>query len=188
MILLIDNYDSFVHNLARYIREHGEETLVLRNDQITVDECLALAARGIVLSPGPGRPASAGICCALLVRAATVPVLGVCLGHQCLAQVYGGAVVPSQEPMHGRASEVFHDGSGVLRDLPSPFKAGRYHSLSVQLDKSPTLVVQAHSADGEIMAMRHTERPHHGVQFHPESLLTAQGAKIVENFLTLTRS
>ena len=185
MILLIDNYDSFVHNLARYIREAGQVTEVIRNDVCTVDDILKKQADGIVLSPGPGRPETAGICCDLIRAAAEIPLLGVCLGHQCLAEVYGGDVVPSREPMHGRPGLIHHDGTGILRGLPSPFSAGRYHSLAVRLPETASICVQAHTEDQEIMAMRHTARPHHGVQFHPESLLTDHGRVIIANFLQL---
>lgn len=186
MILLIDNYDSFVHNLARYLRKQGAQTRIIRNDQYSVAECLSWGVDGVVLSPGPGRPESAGICCALLTAAEATPVLGVCLGHQCMAHVWGGQVVSAKEPMHGRASEIFHDGTGVLHAVPSPFMAGRYHSLGVQIESSDFLIKQAQCMDGEVMAMRHCEKPQHGVQFHPESLLTSQGEKIMENFLKLT--
>lgn len=187
MILIVDNYDSFVHNLARYVREAGEETLVARNDAAPVAALLARRPSGIILSPGPGRPADAGVCVELIRAAPGVPVLGVCLGHQALAEAYGGLTVPSREPMHGRTSIIDHDGSGLFAGLPSPMTAGRYHSLSVDIAQAPDLLVQARAADGEIMAMRHRNLPHHGLQFHPESLLTEYGRRLVQAFAAMCR-
>lgn len=185
MILVIDNYDSFVHNLARYVRETGQETIVWRHDARSVSECLGLSPDAIILSPGPGRPEDAGICKALIAAAPDIPILGVCLGHQALAEVYGGATVPSREPMHGRTSVIAHDGTGVFAGLPSPLTVGRYHSLSVDITDARDLIIQARSGDGEIMAMRHRDRPHHGVQFHPESLLTPEGRAMIETFVAM---
>lgn len=185
MILLIDNYDSFVHNLARYVRETGEDTIVWRNDERSVTDCLALAPSGIILSPGPGRPDDAGICKALIVAATETPILGVCLGHQALAEACGGATVAAREPMHGRTSTIDHDGTGVFAGLPSPLTVGRYHSLSVDVAGASDLIIQARAGDGEIMAMRHRSRPHHGVQFHPESLLTPQGRAMIKTFVAM---
>ncbi|NHK27973.1 aminodeoxychorismate/anthranilate synthase component II [Parvularcula flava] len=185
MILVIDNYDSFVHNLARYVRETGEETVVWRNDERSVADCLVLSPSGIILSPGPGRPDDAGICKALIAAAPAIPILGVCLGHQALAEVYGGATVPSREPMHGRTNVIEHDGTGVFAGLPSPLTVGRYHSLSVDIIDATDLIIQARAGDGDIMAMRHRDRPHHGVQFHPESLLTPEGRAMIEAFVAM---
>ncbi|GGD13642.1 anthranilate synthase component II [Aquisalinus flavus] len=185
MILVIDNYDSFVHNLARYVRETGEETIVWRNDERSVADCLALAPSGIILSPGPGRPAEAGICKTLIAAATETPILGVCLGHQALGEACGGATVASREPMHGRTSVIDHDGTGVFAGLPSPLAVGRYHSLSVDVAGAPDLIIQARAGDGEIMAMRHRSCPHHGVQFHPESLLTPEGRAMIETFVAM---
>ena len=186
MILIIDNYDSFVHNLARYVREAGEQAVtVRRNDMLGVADCLAMAPAGIILSPGPGRPADAGVCIDLVRAAPEIPMLGVCLGHQAIAEAYGGRTVRSREPMHGRASPVSHDASGLLAGLPSPFSAGRYHSLSTDITGCADIQVQARAPDGEIMALRHVRYPHHGVQFHPESLLTTGGRDIVGRFVAL---
>jgi len=185
VILVIDNYDSFVHNLARYVRETGEETIVWRHDVHSVAECLALSPSGIILSPGPGRPDDAGICKALIAAAPETPILGVCLGHQALAEVHGGATVPSREPMHGRTSVIDHDGTGLFNGLPSPLTVGRYHSLSVDISDASDILIQARARDGEIMAMRHRTHPHHGVQFHPESLLTSEGRAMIETFVAM---
>ncbi len=185
MILVIDNYDSFVHNLARYVRELGGATTVHRNDTLLVAECCAMSLQGIILSPGPGQPETAGICKELIAACPDTPLLGVCLGHQCLAEVYGGETVPSKEPMHGRSSKITHDATGVFEGLVSPIEAGRYHSLSVNIDNAEDLIVQAATEDGEIMGLRHREFPHFGVQFHPESLLTVKGVDIIRNFIKL---
>ena len=189
MILVLDNYDSFVHNLARYITELGGEPLVRRNDAVTVVEVRAMAPSHLVISPGPCTPAESGIA-PELVRAlvGTVPMLGVCLGHQCIAAALGGRIVRGKRPMHGRASEIEHDGTGILAGLPSPLRAGRYHSLVVEEESLPAaLRVTARSEEGEIMALEHREHPVFGVQFHPESVLTALGHDIMRNFL-LVRS
>ncbi|GJL90987.1 anthranilate synthase component II [Hyphococcus sp.] len=186
MILVIDNYDSFVNNLARYVREAGRETIVLRNDAATVAECLEMKPEGVIISPGPKSPADAGISLDLL-RAldACTPLLGVCLGHQCLVEVFGGVTCRAGHPLHGEASEIWHDGSGIFTGVPSPMMAARYHSLiSVPAATGP-MSCTAWSLDGELMAVTHKERPWFGVQFHPESLLTPHGRKLIENFLTL---
>lgn len=188
MILIIDNYDSFVHNLARYVREAGQEACVVRNDAETVPALLARHPAGLILSPGPGRPAEAGVCIELIRAAPALPVLGVCLGHQAMAEAYGGQTVRSIDPMHGRTSTITHDGSGLFEGLPSPMTVGRYHSLSVDIAGATGLAVQARTADGEIMAMRHRSLPHHGLQFHPESLLTGYGRQLVEAFAALCRA
>ncbi len=187
MILIIDNYDSFVHNLARYVRELGYETIVVRNDEKTISDLCSMKPRAIILSPGPGRPEGAGVCKELIQEMTDTPILGVCLGHQCLAEVYGGKTVPSQEPMHGRASEIEHLSEGVFLNISSPIMVGRYHSLSVALPEDTELLIQAKTQDGEIMAFAHKQYPHHGVQFHPESLLTEQGKEMISNFLKMIK-
>lgn len=185
MIVLLDNYDSFVHNLARYVRELGGEPHVLRNDAVTTDDVAELTPTHIIISPGPCTPAEAGISVEVIRRLGpAVPVLGVCLGHQAIGAAYGGRVVRAREPMHGRTSPITHDGSGVLRGLPSPFRATRYHSLALERTSLPAeLLVNATSEDGDIMGVRHAEHPVHGVQFHPESVLTEHGHAIVRRFL-----
>ena len=188
MILVIDNYDSFVHTLARYIREAGAETRVLRNDAMSAAAFVALGADAVVLSPGPKSPREAGVCLDLLsCLPQTVPVLGVCLGCQALAEAFGGRTVPARRPLHGEASLVRHDGSGVLAGVPSPFAAGRYHSLIAEAAPNGAVVANAWSEEGEIMGLRHVAAPWHGVQFHPESVLTPQGRAVIGNFLALTR-
>ena len=187
MIVVIDNYDSFVHNLARYIRLAGSDTLVVRNDVLTVAEILDKNPSGIVISPGPCGPAEAGISVEL-IRAAIlqkIPVLGVCLGHQCLAVAMGGRVIRSSAPMHGRCSLLYHSGTGVMQGIPSPCHVGRYHALIVDVGDVPDMVVTARSDEGEVMAMNHTHRPVFGVQFHPESILTEHGQQMVQNFVEM---
>ena len=185
MILVIDNYDSFVHNLARYIRELGWATEVVRNDAVGL---AGIAARGpshIVLSPGPCTPNEAGISCALIERFGhTTPILGVCLGHQCIGQAFGGTVVRARRPMHGKTSLIRHDESDIFAGLPNPLRAARYHSLVVAKEGLPAdLVITAESAEGEIMGLRHRRLPVVGVQFHPEAVLTEQGYDLLRNFL-----
>ncbi len=190
MILLIDNYDSFVHNLARYVHELGGDAMVRRNDEITVSDIEALAPSHIILSPGPCAPAQAGISTALVRRLGpTVPILGVCLGHQCIGAAYGGDVVRASHPVHGRTSPIVHDASSVLTDLPSPFPGARYHSLVIARSSLPaSLRAFAFSEDdGEIMAVEHREHPVVGVQFHPESAATEYGYWILDRFLRGTR-
>ena len=187
MLLILDNYDSFTYNLVQYFGELGGEPVVRRNDAISVDEIAKLKPTHICISPGPGRPGEAGISKEVVRRfAPSVPLLGVCLGHQCIAEVFGGQVVHAERLMHGKTSEIHHDGSGVFAGLPNPFSATRYHSLIVALEPLPNeLAVSAKTAEGEIMGLQHREFPLHGVQFHPESILTAQGKKLLANFLAL---
>jgi anthranilate synthase component II len=184
-VLLIDNYDSFTYNLYQYLSELGADVTVVRNDAITVEQARALAPDAIVISPGPGTPADAGVSLEL-VRAlgATVPILGVCLGHQVIAEAYGGRVVRAPELRHGKASRILHQGEGVLRGLPSPFSAIRYHSLCAEPESLPAeLAVTARSDSGVIMGLRHRRYPVEGVQFHPESILTEGGKALLANFL-----
>ncbi len=185
MILLIDNYDSFVYNLARYVAELGEEPVVRRNDSLSLDEVAGLAPSHIIVSPGPCSPAEAGISVDLIRRfGAQVPILGVCLGHQAIGAAYGGQIVRATRPMHGKTSRIAHDGTGVFAGLPSPLVATRYHSLVIAPESVPAgLVVNAVSDDGEIMGVRHVDHPVHGVQFHPESVLTRHGYRMVARFL-----
>ena len=185
MILVIDNYDSFVHNLARYFRELGWPTQVRRNDALTLDQIEALAPSHIAISPGPCAPDQAGLSVALIRRfGGAIPILGVCLGHQCIGQAYGGRIGPAAKPMHGKAALVTHDGQDLFAGLPSPLRVGRYHSLVVEPASLPAeLEVTARSAEGEIMALRHRRHPVLGVQFHPESVLTDQGTRLLDNFL-----
>jgi anthranilate synthase/aminodeoxychorismate synthase-like glutamine amidotransferase len=187
MLLLIDNYDSFTYNLAQYLAELGADLLVRRNDAITVAEAEALAPSHIVISPGPCTPAEAGVSCALVERLGPcIPILGVCLGHQCIGAVYGGRVTRAPEPVHGKAASIHHRGEGVLARLPQPFSATRYHSLIVErATLPPTLLITATSDDGLIMALRHCEYPVEGVQFHPESILTTVGKDLLRNFLRM---
>jgi anthranilate synthase/aminodeoxychorismate synthase-like glutamine amidotransferase len=185
VILLIDNYDSFVHNLARYFRLLGQETVVVRNDAIDVPQVRRLGPQAIVLSPGPRTPNEAG-CSLEIVRQmhAEVPILGVCLGHQTIAAALGGRVVRAAQPMHGRASDVFHDGQGIFDGLPNPLTGCRYHSLVVDEPTLPdVLVVTARTADNTVMALRHRHRPVIGLQFHPESVLTCCGSALLAGFL-----
>ena len=185
MILLVDNYDSFTFNLYQYLGELGAEVKVVRNDAMSVDDALALAPERIVISPGPGTPDEAGISLEL-IRAPPVPVLGVCLGHQALGQAFGGAIVRAPKLMHGKTSEIRHDGKTIFAGLPDPFTATRYHSLVVAPESVPDcLEVSAWTDDGVIMGLRHRERPLEGVQFHPESILTAAGKDLLRNFLGL---
>ncbi len=187
MILLIDNYDSFVHNLARYFQQLGQTTFVLRNDAVGVREVDAMRPEAIVLSPGPCTPNEAG-CSLDIVRRfhQTIPILGVCLGHQAIAAALGAQIVRADEPMHGRTSEIFHDGLGVFEGLPNPLTACRYHSLVVEESSLPDcLEVSAKTADGTVMAVRHRNGPLIGVQFHPESILTTAGYSLLTSFLCL---
>jgi anthranilate synthase/aminodeoxychorismate synthase-like glutamine amidotransferase len=187
MILVIDNYDSFTYNLVQYFGELGAELVVRRNDEISLEEIARLAPEKIVISPGPCTPKEAGISCDVLRRfGGKVPILGVCLGHQCMGDVYGGEVVRAGRLMHGKTSPILHDGSGVFAGLPSPFEATRYHSLLVKRDSLPDcLKVTAWTEEGEIMGLTHRELPVYGVQFHPESILTSEGKRLLGNFLTL---
>jgi anthranilate synthase/aminodeoxychorismate synthase-like glutamine amidotransferase len=185
MILILDNTDSFVHNLARYVRELGGDATVRRTDAITLDEISAMAPSRIITSPGPCTPAESGVSVdAIRHFGAEIPILGVCLGHQCIGAAYGGRIVQARHPMHGMASEIRHEGRGVMAGLPTPLTAGRYHSLVVDRDSLPDeLEVTATSPDGDIMALQHRSYPVFGVQFHPESVLTGSGHRIVGRFL-----
>lgn len=187
MLLLIDNYDSFTYNLVHYLGDVGASAVVRRNDAVTADEALAMRPDGIVLSPGPCDPDRAGVCLDLVAAAAgKVPILGVCLGHQAIGQAFGGQVVRAPEIMHGKLSDVRHDGSGILAGVPSPFKTTRYHSLIVDRATLPdALVVTAESETGLIMALQHRTLPVYGVQFHPESIASEHGHGILRNFVAL---
>ena len=188
MVLVIDNYDSFTYNLVQYLGELGAEVRVRRNDQVGLDEVAEMTPEHIVISPGPGRPEDAGVSMDVIRRfGPTTPVLGVCLGHQAIGMVYGGTVTRATAPMHGKTSTVVHDGKGVFDGVGSPFQAGRYHSLVVSGDGFPTqLQASAHTKeDRTIMGVRHISYPVHGVQFHPESVLTEEGRRILRNFLDL---
>ena len=185
MIALIDNYDSFTYNLAQYLGELGAQVRVFRNDEITVDEVAALKPSHVVLSPGPGTPDDAGTTLALIARlAGSVPLLGVCLGHQAIGQAFGGKVVRAGRVMHGKVSRIRHDGGGVFSGVPDEFVATRYHSLVVERESLPAcLAVTAQSEDSEIMGLRHRGLAVEGVQFHPEALLTEHGHRMLQNFL-----
>jgi anthranilate synthase/aminodeoxychorismate synthase-like glutamine amidotransferase len=187
MLLILDNYDSFTYNLVQYFGELGAEMKIFRNDALTVDEVKALAPERICISPGPCTPNEAGISLELIRELGpTTPILGVCLGHQSIGQVYGGDVVRADRLMHGKTSPIHHNGSSVFKGLPSPFEATRYHSLIVKRDTLPDcLEITAWTEEGEIMGLRHKEHPVHGVQFHPESILTEHGKQMLENFLSL---
>ena len=188
-LLVIDNYDSFTYNLVHFLGELGAQSTVFRNDKITVDEITALAPEGIVLSPGPATPNEAGICLAVIDRfKATIPILGVCLGHQAIGQAMGGDVIRAPHLMHGKTSRVNHTGKGLFRGLNSGFEATRYHSLIVKRETLPdTLEVTATSDEGLIMGLQHRSLPLHGVQFHPESIASENGHALLQNFLTLAR-
>lgn len=183
--LVLDNYDSFTWNLVQAIACLGAEVTVRRNDELTVEEALGLGVTHVVISPGPGRPEDAGISVHLIAGVADrLPVLGVCLGHQALASAFGGQVTGAASLMHGKSSSIYHDGRGVYEGLPNPFPAGRYHSLAVQEETLPERFrISAYTSDGEIMGIRHRELPLEGVQFHPESILTPEGNRLLRNFL-----
>jgi anthranilate synthase/aminodeoxychorismate synthase-like glutamine amidotransferase len=184
MIVIIDNYDSFVHNLARYFRECGAQPKIIRNDAVTAGDCLALAPRAIVVSPGPKTPGEAGVSLELIkAMPPDMAFLGVCLGHQCLVEAFGGKTVRAKHPLHGEASMIRHMGTGIFEGVASPTPAGRYHSLTSLLPTGSALVEAAWSEEGEVMAVAHCKRPWFGVQFHPESLLTPQGRVMINNFL-----
>ena len=187
-ILVVDNYDSFVYNLVQYLGELGADPVVHRHDELSIDEIVGLGPDGVLISPGPGRPEDAGLSNEVIRRfAGARPVLGVCLGHQCIGQVYGGEVVRAPAIMHGKTSLVHHDGSGVFAGLPDPFEATRYHSLVVDPGSVPAeLEVTAWTDDGVVMGLRHREHDVEGVQFHPESILTASGHDLLRNFLVRT--
>ncbi|OPZ82393.1 MAG: Aminodeoxychorismate/anthranilate synthase component 2 [bacterium ADurb.Bin429] len=185
MLVLIDNYDSFTYNLVQYFGQLGVSAVVHRNDRITLEELEALQPERLVISPGPCDPDRAGISCAA-IRAFTgrVPVLGVCLGHQSIGQVFGGKIIHAEQPMHGKVSPIHHDGRGIFARLPNPFDATRYHSLIIERDSAPAcLEISAWTAEGEIMGVRHREYTVEGVQFHPESILTDAGIQLLRNFL-----
>ncbi|HEX6235892.1 MAG TPA: aminodeoxychorismate/anthranilate synthase component II [Acidimicrobiales bacterium] len=189
-VLVIDNYDSFVYNLVQYLGELGAEPLVHRHDELGIDEILGLDPDAVLISPGPGRPEDAGLSNEVIRRVAgRRPVLGVCLGHQCIGQVYGAEVVRAPQVMHGKTSLIRHTGTGVFAGLPDPFEATRYHSLVVAAESvPPVLEVTAWSDDGTVMGLRHRELPVEGVQFHPESILTASGHDLLRNFLAQARA
>jgi anthranilate synthase component 2 len=187
MLLVIDNYDSFTFNLVHYLAELGAEADVVRNDALTAAEALARAPQALILSPGPCTPNEAGICLDLLAQAPPhLPILGVCLGHQAMGQAFGGEVVQARAILHGKTSPIQHAGAGLFAELPSPLEATRYHSLAVRRDTLPDCFhIDAWTEDGEIMALRHRERPLYGVQFHPESIATAHGKALLGRFLGL---
>ncbi len=189
MLLMIDNYDSFTYNLVQYFGELGEEVKVVRNDELSVDEIMALGAERIVLSPGPCTPNEAGVSLELIRRVAgSVPILGVCLGHQAIGQAFGGKVIHARTLMHGKVSRIHHEGRGVFAGLPSPYDATRYHSLAIERESCPAdLEVTAWTEDGEIMGVRHRSLPVEGVQFHPESILTEHGHALLRNFISERR-
>ena len=187
MLLVIDNYDSFTYNLVQYFGELGADLKVYRNDEITIDEIRELAPDKICISPGPCTPAEAGISCEV-VRAfgKTIPILGVCLGHQCIGQVFGGDVIRAERLMHGKTSPILHKGQSIFEGLPDSFDATRYHSLIVKRETFPeVLKITAETAENEIMGLQHREYPIHGLQFHPESILTENGKQLLQNFLDL---
>ena len=190
MLLMIDNYDSFTYNLVQYLGELGQELIVRRNDAITVEGVRRLRPSAIVISPGPGRPADAGVSNALIKAfAGRIPILGVCLGHQCIGEVFGGEVVRAARPMHGKISKIYHAKTGLFAGLPNPFEATRYHSLIVKRDTLPAqLTVTGWTAEREIMALQHARLRVYGVQFHPESILTAVGKDLLKNFLRLSHA
>ena len=187
MLLIIDNYDSFTYNLVQYFGEMGVETGVVRNDAVGVDDIRRMAPERICISPGPCTPNEAGISCAVLRElGAGTPILGVCLGHQAIGQVYGGEVVRAERLMHGKVSLIRHRGQGVFAGLPDPFEATRYHSLIVRRESVPEcLEITAWTDEGEVMGLQHRQHPIHGVQFHPESILTREGKRLLRNFLAL---
>jgi len=187
MLLIIDNYDSFTYNLVQYFGELGAEMKIFRNDVLSVEDVIALRPERICISPGPCTPTEAGISCELIqAMGATTPILGVCLGHQSIGQVYGGDVVRADRLMHGKTSPIHHAGKSVFAGMPNPFEATRYHSLIVKRETLPScLEITAWTEEGEIMGLQHKEHPVHGVQFHPESILTQDGKRLLENFLKL---
>lgn len=187
MILVIDNYDSFTYNLVQYLGELGAEMRVFRNDEITVEEAVALNPEKVLVSPGPCTPKEAGISCDIIREfGPRLPLFGVCLGHQSIGDVYGGNVIRAERLMHGKTSPMIHENQSVFKGLPSPFDATRYHSLIIERESLPEcLEITAWTAEGEIMGVKHKEHPVHGVQFHPESILTVEGKKLLRNFLDL---
>jgi anthranilate synthase component 2 len=189
VLLLIDNYDSFTYNLFHYLGELGADVLVKRNDELTAEAALALKPQAVVLSPGPCTPNEAGICLDLIKKAdGRMPILGVCLGHQAIGQIYGGKIVRAPEPMHGKVSRIHHTGKSVFRGLNNDFEATRYHSLTIAPDSMPaSLEVTATSSDGVIQGVMHKSHPVHGVQFHPESIASENGHALLRNFLTIAQ-
>src|SRR5246127_873296 len=187
MILVIDNYDSFTYNLVQYFGELGADMVIRRNDQVTLEEVESLRPDRICISPGPGTPLEAGISNDLIRRfGPSIPILGVCLGHQCIGHVFGGEVVRADRLMHGKTSPILHEGDGVFDGLPNPFEATRYHSLIVRRESlPPELEIVAETSEREIMGLRHRQYPVHGVQFHPESIMTSEGKKLLANFLSM---
>lgn len=186
MILILDNYDSFVYNLARYVGELDYTYLVKRNDDVSLVDIEKLNPTHIIISPGPCTPDEAGISLATVQTFGNkIPILGVCLGHQAIGQVYGGQVTRAKNPMHGKATDIYHDGTGIFSNLPSPLRTGRYHSLIIDPQLPAELKITARCADGEIMALQHQTHPVYGVQFHPESVLTQHGHQLLKNFLTI---
>lgn len=187
MMLMIDNYDSFTYNLVQYLSELGESLVVRRNDKISIKEIQELMPSRIVISPGPGRPPDAGISKQIIKKfSGKIPILGVCLGHQCIAEVFGGKVVPARRLMHGKTSMIHHKAHGIFKDIPSPFEATRYHSLIVDKKSLPKIFqLEAWTKDGEIMGLKHRKFLVWGVQFHPESILTTNGKKLLRNFINL---
>jgi anthranilate synthase/aminodeoxychorismate synthase-like glutamine amidotransferase len=185
MILMIDNYDSFTYNLVQYLAELGQRVVVFRNDKIDAGKIRRLSPGHIVISPGPGRPQDAGVSCQIIEEFSShIPILGVCLGHQCIAQVFGGKVVSAQRLMHGKTSLIYHEGKDIFKGIENPFEATRYHSLIVERESLPScLRVTAWTKEGEVMAIRHHKFPVRGLQFHPESILTREGKRILKNFL-----
>ncbi len=188
MILMIDNYDSFTYNLVQYMEQIGDTVTVKRNDAITVATIASLNPDGIVISPGPGRPDTAGICLETIKQySGTIPILGVCLGHQTIAQAFGGTVIAAKTLMHGKTSMVTGDGKGIYTGIKKPFKAMRYHSLVVEKESLPdTLIITSESEDGEIMGIRHKSHKTEGIQFHPESIMTPLGKRLLRNFIQMT--
>jgi anthranilate synthase/aminodeoxychorismate synthase-like glutamine amidotransferase len=189
MVIIIDNYDSFVYNLAQYLGELGWEPVVYRNDQVTLDRVESLSPSHIIISPGPCTPLEAGISNDIIWRfAGRIPILGVCLGHQCIGYVYGGQIVRATVPTHGKSSTIYHDGKTIYQNLPNPFEAGRYHSLIVKRDTLPSsLVLTAETDDGVVMGIRHKDYVVEGVQFHPESIMTEVGHDVLRNFLNFVQ-
>ncbi len=184
MLVVIDNYDSFTYNLVQYLGELGQDIVVFRNDQVTIEEIKELNPDHIVISPGPGTPDDGGISLEILTAfGETTPIFGVCLGHQCIGQAYGGKVDRAPRLMHGKTSPVYHNGTGIFTGVPSPFQATRYHSLIVEEPVPDDLEVTAFTSQGEVMGVRHKQYPTVGVQFHPESILTEHGKRILQNFL-----
>lgn len=186
MFLVLDNYDSFVHNLARYFEVEGEACEIIRSDKITLDEIKTKEPKALVLSPGPCTPKEAGICVEAVEEfGANLPILGVCLGHQAIGEAYGAKTSKAEEPVHGKATTIEHNRQGIFKGTPSPMDVGRYHSLIVEPPPKATFNITAKTPDGEIMAVQHKKHPVYGLQFHPESILTSHGAMLIENFISI---